>query len=185
MRMLQYLVSVFSLTLLIFTINGCRGWTSTEPPIHLNPNMDIQPKYLPLRESEWFADKRDMRPLEVGVISRGSLEEPFIFDSKTVDMQLLKKGQEKFNIYCSACHDQSGSGKGLVGKRMPVPPASLHLERLLDVPHAYIFDVITNGKSTMPALGSIIPVKDRWAIVAYVRALQMSQDANREWAWKQ
>jgi len=183
----------------LFQVFGCRGWTSSEPPFHVNPNMDLQPKYRPFKESEWFADKRDMRPLVPGVIPRGKLKkDEYFYTGKengelgkhfpsgiTVDEAFIKRGQERFNIYCAPCHDQSGFGGGLVGQRMTIKPASLHQEYLYALPHGHFFDVITNGIRTMPKLDSVVSEKDRWHIVAYIRALQISQDADREWAWKQ
>lgn len=197
MKVLGYTINVACTIALFLQLSSCRGWTSSEPPIDVNPNMDLQPKYKPFRESDWFADKRDMRPLVDGVIARGHLKDDAAFysgiDSEglvkgfpgqtVVNREFVQRGQQRFSIYCAACHDQAGYGGGLVGKRMMVKPASLHLERLLVVPNGYIFNVITNGMATMPALGSVVSVKDRWAIIAYVRALQISQDADLEFEW--
>jgi mono/diheme cytochrome c family protein len=95
-----------------------------------------------------------------------------------VTMQLLKRGQERYNIYCAPCHGQTGDGQGIIVQRGYLPPPSYHQNRLRNVTDGYVFDVITNGVRNMPSYRHQIPVADRWAIVAYQRALQRSQDAN-------
>ena len=92
-------------------------------------------------------------------------------------MQLLKRGQERFNIYCAPCHGQTGDGQGIVVQRGYLPPPSYHQDRLRKMPDGYIFDVITNGVRNMPSYRHQVPVADRWAIVSYLRALQRSQNA--------
>lgn len=92
-------------------------------------------------------------------------------------MQLLQRGQERFNIYCSPCHGKTGDGKGIIVQRGMLPPPSFHEARLLQAPDGHFFDVISNGIRNMPTYRHQIPVSDRWAIVAYLRALQRSQNA--------
>lgn len=183
----------------VFGVLGCRGWTSDKPPVHLNPNMDTQPKYKAYRESDFFKDKRSMRPLEAGVVARGFLKEDDHFyrgkkdgklatafpDQIEVNKGFVKRGQERFGIYCAPCHSESGAGDGLVGKRMVVRPTTFHTDYMHNQPVGHFFDVITNGIRTMSGYRYQISEEDRWAVVAYIRSLQISQDAEGEWQWKQ
>jgi mono/diheme cytochrome c family protein len=163
---------------------------SDMPPIHLNPNMDSQPKYRAYRESKFFSDQSGMRQPVAGTVAIGNLRE----DSKyyagkeangnfvkqmpvPMNMDLLQRGHERFNIYCSPCHSRVGDGKGIVVQRGMLPPPSFHEARLLAVEDGYIFDVITNGIRNMPSYRHQVSVADRWAIVSYLQALQRSQNA--------
>jgi mono/diheme cytochrome c family protein len=173
-------------------IGGCfRGEPKEKPPIHLNPNMFKQPKYKAQSQSEFFTDGATMRQPVPGTIAADSLREDKAYyngrderDSLLakmpvpVTMQLLKRGQERYNIYCAPCHGQTGDGQGIIVQRGYLPPPSYHQDRLRNVTDGYVFDVITNGVRNMPSYRHQIPVADRWAIVAYQRALQRSQDAN-------
>ena len=169
---------------------GCtRHRTSEDPPIHLNPNMDIQPRYNPQAESEFFEDGATMRPLVPGTVARGYLGDDiglvtgrnrageYIENPAVIDMRLLKRGRERYDIFCSPCHSRAGDGKGIMIQRGYLPPPSFYDARLLEVADGYIFEVISNGIRNMPKYRYQIPVEDRWAIVAYVRALQRSQTA--------
>jgi mono/diheme cytochrome c family protein len=91
--------------------------------------------------------------------------------------QLLERGQQRFNIYCTPCHDHLGSGQGMIVRRGFSPPPSLHIERLRQAPPGHFFEVMTNGYGTMPKYSTQISTQDRWAIAAYIRALQLSQHA--------
>lgn len=186
-----YLKSAFALaTVMLVSISCLRGQPSDKPAIHLNPNMDDQNRYDPLEKSKFFADKRVMRTPEEGTVARGELREDDAyyrgkdeageFISKipfTVDIDLMQRGQERYNIYCSPCHSRAGDGKGIVPKRGFLPPPDFHQEKIRDFADGYIYDVISNGVRNMPAYRKQIPVHDRWAIVAYVRALQRTQNA--------
>jgi mono/diheme cytochrome c family protein len=153
-------------------------------------DMHDQPKYIPLRPSRFFADGRSARPLLEGTVARGHLNDdaPFYtgkLNDKPLDAfpvpvtrDLLSRGQDRFNIYCAPCHDRTGSGLGMVVRRGYRRPPSYHTDRLRQVPPGYIFDVITNGFGAMPDYAAQVPVPDRWAIVAYVKALQLSQHAS-------
>lgn len=182
------------LTLLVFMTGllGCyQGQTSKKPPIHVNPNMDDQPKYQAQAESKFFANGQAMqKPIE-GTIAFGHLREDVVYytgkDAKgklvksspvTPTLELLKRGQDRFNIYCAPCHGKIGDGQGMVVKRGMFPPPTYHQERLRVIEDGHIFDVITNGIRNMPSYKSQIPVADRWAIVNYVRALQRSHNAS-------
>jgi mono/diheme cytochrome c family protein len=151
--------------------------------------MYDQPKYKPLAESAFFADRRASRPLPEGTVARGWLRaDQALYQGKqgqnlatTLPMpltrELLKRGQERYNIFCSPCHDRTGSGRGMVVRRGYQPPPSYHIDRLRDAPVGHFFDVMTNGLGAMPDYASQIEVSDRWAIAAYVKALQLSQNA--------
>ncbi|MCB2231555.1 cytochrome c [bacterium] len=176
---------------LALLISGCtRHRPSDKPPIHPNPNMDSQPRYNPQAPSEFFADGKAMRTPVAGTVARGWLEDdPEYYTGMTadgkevrqspvpIDMELLKRGRERYDIYCSPCHSRVGDGKGIMIQRGYIPPPSFHEERLRDTTDGYIFHVITNGIRNMPAYHFQIPVQDRWAIVAYLRALQRSKHA--------
>ena len=151
-------------------ITGCRGWTSQEPPVHPNPNMDTQIKYKPYRESDFFADQRDMRPRVEGTVARGDLD--FKKEPK-ITYKLIKRGQERFNIYCAPCHSKLGDGEGMVGVRLPIKPTSFHSDYMRQQPLQHFVDVIHNGIRTMPSYKAhIINENDDWAIAVYIRALQ-------------
>jgi hypothetical protein len=154
-------------------------------------DMQDQPKYIPLRPTNFFGDGRSERPLIQGTVARGHLDEDTLFytgkgpDGKFVDTfpfpvtkDVILRGQQRFNIYCSPCHDHTGSGDGMVVRRGFRHPPSYHIERLLKVPNGYIFDVVTNGFGAMPSYALQIQPADRWAIISYVRALQQSQLAS-------
>jgi mono/diheme cytochrome c family protein len=151
-------------------------------------DMHDQPKYKPLAASAFFRDGQSARPLIADTVARGHLDEDVeLYTGKTaggklvdvfpisVDADLLKRGQARFEIYCSPCHDRTGSGHGMVVRRGFKAPPSYHIDRLRQVPVGHFFDVMTNGFGAMPDYRSQVPVADRWAIVAYIRALQRSQ----------
>ncbi|MFN7999098.1 MAG: cytochrome c [Bryobacteraceae bacterium] len=152
-------------------------------------DMQDQPKYIPLRPSSFFADSRSARPLVEGTVARGHLDADTAFftgklNDKPVEAfpfpitrEVLQRGQQRFNVYCSPCHSRVGDGNGMIVQRGYKRPPSYHIDRLRQVPVGYIFDVITNGFGAMPDYAAQVPPADRWAIVAYVRALQYSQDA--------
>ncbi len=171
---------------------GCvmRGCTSSQPPIHLNPNMDLQPKYKAQAESEFFYDGASMRAPVPGTIARGELrEDEAFFEGKDAAGQplpkspveatpeVLARGAERFQIYCAPCHDARGDGKGILAARGNVPTTSMHVEKVLTASDGHLFEVITNGLGLMPAYRWPIPPADRWAIVAHVRELQRGRQA--------
>ena len=151
--------------------------------------MYDQPKYKALRQSEFFSDARQVRPIPDGTVARGFVNaDTRIFQGTSggalvtefplnVDAGLLARGRQRFNIFCSPCHDRTGNGGGMVVQRGYRAPPSLHIDRLRNAPVGHFFDVITRGFGAMPDYASQIDVHDRWAIVAYVRALQLSQNA--------
>jgi Cytochrome C oxidase, cbb3-type, subunit III len=152
--------------------------------------MHDQPKYKPLAASAFFGDGRSARPIIEDTVARGHLDiDTEFYAGKTdagkpvelfpmrVTEGVLKRGQERFGIYCSPCHDRTGSGHGIVVQRGFKQPPSFHTDRLRQVPVGYFFDVMTNGFGAMLDYRTQIEPTDRWAIVAYIRALQRSQQA--------
>ncbi len=152
-------------------------------------DMHNQPKYIPLRPSDFFGDRRSERPLVEGTVARGHLNDDNAFytgrgpDGKFTDefpfpvtKSVMERGQNRFNIYCAPCHDRLGNGNGKIVRRGYRHPPSYHIDRLQQVPNGYIYDVITSGFGAMPDYAAQIHPADRWAIVAYVRALQLSSN---------
>src|SRR5919109_4587459 len=151
--------------------------------------MADHPRYKPLARSEFFNDERSARPLVEGTVARGQLESDEHFytgkvNGKLVDRfpfpvtrAVLARGQERFNIFCSPCHDRIGNGQGMIVRRGYRAPPSYHIDRLRQAPVGHFFQVMTNGFGAMPDYAQQISREDRWAIVAYIRALQLSQHA--------
>jgi hypothetical protein len=154
--------------------------------------MHNQPKYRPLRESSFFLDQQASRPLVPGTVAQDEMQEDtLLYTGKVdgsdalmfpfrVDESVMARGQQRFNIYCSPCHGRTGLGDGMVVKRGYRRPPSFADERLRQAPIGHFFDVMTNGFGAMPDYAAQIRVTDRWAITAYVRALQLSAHATPE-----
>lgn len=152
-------------------------------------DMHDQPKYRPLRGSQLFADGRSARPLVEGTVARGTLREDAAFyTGKTADgfvsripvpvtAALLERGQSQFQVFCAPCHGRTGRGDGMIVQRGFKAPSSYHVDRLRQMPVGYFYDVITNGFGAMADYAAQVAPKDRWAIAAYVRTLQLSQYA--------
>jgi mono/diheme cytochrome c family protein len=152
-------------------------------------DMHNQPKYRPLRASAFFANGSSARPLVEGTIARGTLQtDTAFFTGKNgalfvselpfpVTQAELDRGQERYNIYCTPCHDSTGSGNGMVVQRGYPKPPSYHIDRLRQIEIGYFFDVMTNGFGRMPDYRAQITPRDRWYIAAYIRALQLSEHA--------
>lgn len=152
-------------------------------------DMHDQPKYTPLRQSDFFADGRAARPLVEGTVARGLLNEDEQLNTGKVNGQLaadfpfpvtaevLARGRERFDIFCSPCHDRTGGGNGMVVRRGYRQPPTFHQDRLRQAPPGHFVDVMTNGFGAMPDYRSQVPPRDRWAIAAYIRALQLSANA--------
>jgi mono/diheme cytochrome c family protein len=175
---------------------GCRGNPSEDPPVHWQRQMFTQDKGKAQRENTFFNDGRSMRPLVEGTIPTHAPLEPGVYETGkdesgnyaakwpsevSVNADLMARGQDRYNIYCSPCHDKTGSGNGIVVQRANKvgrwQPTSYFDERIMTMPVGQLFETITNGVRTMPGYAYQVPVSDRWAIVAYVRALQKSQRA--------
>jgi len=151
--------------------------------------MHDQPRYEPLESSEFFSDGMSSRPAPEGVVARGDLGENTYFYTAEQDGELgttlpleltrvlLERGQERYNIYCSPCHDRVGAGRGMIVRRGFRHPPSFHSPHLREAPLGHFFDVMSNGFGAMMDYAAQIPPRDRWAIAAYIRALQLSQHA--------
>jgi hypothetical protein len=163
--------------LALFALAGCRQ------------DMHDQPKFKPLAMSDFFSDLRSARDPVEGTVARGQLHEDTYFYTGMVGQNpgdympfpvtndVLARGQQRFNIYCSPCHSRVGDGNGVIAQRGYRKPPSYHTERLRKAPLGYFFDVMTHGFGAMPDYASQVPPRDRWCIVAYIRALQLSQGA--------
>ena len=176
---------------LVLMVTGCyRGRPSDDPPVHLNPGMDVQEKYKAQGSSEFFEDGSAMRLPVDGTVAQGELRaDDIYYRGKNPDGSLVKKnplpitrdlldrGRQRYNIYCAPCHDLTGSGQGIVIKRGFLPPPTFHQPRLRELEDGHLYDVISNGIRNMPTYRHQISVTDRWAIIVYLRALQRSQDA--------
>jgi mono/diheme cytochrome c family protein len=170
-------LSSMALMLLLLALGGCRQ------------KMSNQPRYDPLEPSTFFADGMSARPRIAGTVARGDLSNNPFFDSgklngqeadgfpMPVTIDVINRGQERFNIYCSECHGRVGDGNGMIPSRGYRRPPSFHTLTLRNARTGHFFDVMTNGFGAMPPYGTMIPPADRWAIVAYIRALQLSQSA--------
>lgn len=178
----------------IVPLVGCyQGRPSDDPPIHFNPSMDIQPKYKAQSSSDFFADGSTMRLPVEGTVAREELLASPEFSAGVdergdtvsnlpvpLTMELMRRGQQRYNIYCSPCHGQVGDGKGIIVQRGMLPPPSFHDPRIRAMKNGHYFDVISSGIRNMPSYRYQVDVADRWAIVAYMRALQRSRNAAAE-----
>ena len=170
-------VRALAVVLVSLALAGCRQ------------DMHDAPRYEPLEASTFFANGQASRALVANTVPRGLLREDTHLNEGRVDGQLattfpmavtpavMQRGQERFNVFCSPCHGRTGSGNGMVVQRGFRAPPSYHEERLRNAPVGYFFDVMTNGFGAMQDYASQVPVADRWAIAAYIRALQLSQRA--------
>ena len=154
-------------------------------------DMQDQPKYRPQRPSDFFADGRSERQPVEGTIARGALDEDSAFyEGKdaagkdievfpiAVDKGVILRGQQRYDIYCAPCHGRIGNGLGMIVRRGFKQPPSYHIDRLREAPVGHFYDVISNGYGAMLNYAAQVQPRDRWAIVAYIRALQYSQNAN-------
>ena len=151
--------------------------------------MHDTPRYEPLEASTFFADGRSSRQPVANTVARGQLhEDSHLYEGKIngqladafpmpVTADMMARGQERFNVFCSPCHGRTGQGNGMVVQRGFRAPPSYHEDRLRNAPVGYFFDVMTHGFGAMQDYAAQVPVADRWAIAAYIRALQYSQNA--------
>ena len=178
-------------------IAKARTTTSERPRVNLVPDMDDQPKLKAQKANPMFADGRAMRPPVAGAVARGELRDDTALHAGrdaagawvdaipvSVTAQLMRRGRERYDVFCAPCHGLAGYGDGIVAKRADrlqegtwTPPSSLHTELVRSRPDGQLYNTVANGVRNMPSYGAQIPVADRWAIVAYVRALQRSQNA--------
>ena len=146
--------------------------------------MALQPKDRPLSPSDFFTDGRSARPLVENTVARGSVADDALMVPKEsnafplpVNQELLERGEGRYKIFCTPCHGIQGDGNGMIVMRGMKRPPTYHQDRLRQAPNGYIYDVITNGFGQMYNYAAQVPPRDRWAIVAYVRALQLSRNA--------
>jgi hypothetical protein len=150
----------------------------------LRQDMADQPKNRPLSRSEVFSDGRSARPLIENTVARGTLDNDVYNVSKDyagfplpVDEKLLKRGEDRYIVFCTPCHGLQGDGNGMAAVRGMKHPPSYHIDRLRQAPNGYFYDVVTNGFGVMYSYSDRIAPRDRWAIIAYLRALQLSRNA--------
>lgn len=178
-----------------FALISCRGQISEEEPVHPNMNMDQQDRFEGQEENNFFSDNSSMRQPVEGTISRGNLrEDDALYEGQNEDSSFIEeipvdvtksflyRGQEQYNTYCSVCHGKTGGGNGVImeGEYGYTPAPDFHQSRIRDLADGEIYSAIANGIRTMPSYAHQIKVEDRWAIVAYIRALQRSQNASEE-----
>jgi mono/diheme cytochrome c family protein len=178
-------------------VGKARATKSPRPPVHFVPDMDDQPRYETQEQNLLFADTRAMRPPPEGTVAVGELEEDTAFHTGKVgegwiegypieiDGERMARGQERFDVYCAPCHGQDGGGNGIVNVRATrleegtwAPPTDLRSELVRGRAEGHLFNTVTHGIRNMPAYGKQIPIEDRWAIVAYMRALQRARGAS-------
>jgi len=169
---------------LLLTVSAAACLFSGAGCDHLRQDMATQPKNKPLSPSAFFPDGRSERPLVENTVARGSIANDELFVPKDsnkfplpVNLELLERGQERYKIFCAPCHGLQGDGNGMVAMRGMKHPPSYHQDRLRQAPNGYFYDVIANGFGQMLDYSAQIPPRDRWAIIAYIRALQLSRNA--------
>jgi cytochrome c553 len=152
-------------------------------------DMQDEPKFFPQRSTTFYPDGRSVRPQVEGTVARGQLHEDTYFYTGMVagkegdlmpfpvTMEVLQRGQERFNVYCSACHSRVGNGEGMIVDRGYKPAGNFHDTRLMAAPLGHFFNVMSNGYGAMPDYAAQLTPADRWAVAAYIRALQLSQAA--------
>ncbi len=195
------LLTLLLLGVIVASVAGFRGGLSRRPPIEIFPDMDRQPKLRPQAPNNFFADRTSSRLPVTGTVPQTQPalvagREVYPFEDipyntgrvtgttnfvetlpVPVTVQLLARGQERYTIHCAQCHGAAGDGKGITAKYQMVGMANFHDKRLVAMPDGEIFNTITHGSKTliMSAYGPNVDVSDRWAIIAYVRALQRSR----------
>jgi len=192
-----YFATAF-LVVLTISIAGFRGRLSTRPPVEVFPDMDRQPKYKPEARSPFFADGRADRPLPPGVVARGRSIAPdpdflraadFLYRGKmaggafargfppelAIDARFMERGRERYATYCAPCHGAVGDGQGITRGYGMATTATYHDDRIRNMPEGEIFNTITNGKNTMSSYADKLSPEDRWAVIAYVRALERAR----------
>jgi mono/diheme cytochrome c family protein len=178
-----------------------RASFTEKPRVHLVQDMDNQPRHFAQAPNPLFADGRAMRLPVEGTVARGELRAEALYErgrdeeawlrglpeGMELSEELLRRGQQRYNVFCTPCHGMTGEGDGMVARRADrlqegtwVPPSSLHTDLVRGRPEGHLFNTITHGIRSMPGYGPQIPVEDRWAVVAYLRALQLSQNARPE-----
>jgi len=171
-RVILHFLSALSATACLAFLAGCRQ------------DMADQPKARPLAPSTFFGDGRSERPLIENTVARGSIADDELFVPKEsnafplpISLELLQRGEDRYKIFCAPCHGLQGDGNGMIAMRGMKHPPTYHQDRLQQVPNGYLYDVVTNGFGAMLGYSAQIPPRDRWAVIAYLRALQLSRNA--------
>ena len=206
--MRYFLITLLFVVVAVLSIFGLRGRKSTQPPVWVFPDMDIQAKYKPQGENSFFADGRNDRPAPAGAVMRGQTadihnvfsddfrypvaENPSLYSGKDavgewyrgfpleVTNELMNIGQEKYTIFCAVCHGASGNGNGITSKYGITATPTYHDDRLRNMTEGEIYNTIVHGKGLMKGYGYKLSVDERWAIIAYMRALQLANNASVE-----
>lgn len=192
----------------VIALLGFRGEKFSEPPIYVFPDMDVQARYMPQGKNDFFPDGRNDRPVPANTVQRGyGWDVKEVFDSSysydvadnprfhtakeangdwvtgfplEVTHDLMRMGGEKYDIFCLVCHGKNGDGNGITKQYGMVATPSYHDDRLRSMPEGQLFDVIQNGKGLMGSYGAQLNAEERWAVIAYVRALQTANNASVE-----
>jgi len=190
--MRHFILGLLFLTVTVIGIAGFRGSLSRQPPFEIFPDMDRQPKLRPQARDRFFADQFSSRLPVTGTVARSAPYQDTAANTGRVagttnhvatipvrvTTELLRRGQEQFTVYCSLCHGATGEGTGITAKLGMITIADLHdstIRKVVQMPDGQLFDTITNGRNLMNGYGADLPILDRWAVVAYVRALQRSR----------
>ncbi len=187
---MRYFLAIYVLVIVgAVSILGVRGSFSTKPPLEVFPDMDRQNKLRPQAANGFFASGRTSQPYVAGTIARGAPYQDLPVNTGrisgttnfvstipvVINESLLERGRQRYDINCSPCHGANGDGKGITTKYGMVAVANFHDSRIVKMSAGEIFDTITNGKNLMGSYGANIDISDRWAIIAYLRALQRSR----------
>ena len=195
----QTFIAFCAVVLALPAVSACRGWESDSPPVHLNWNMDTQEKGKAYRKSDLFADGRAMRTPPEGTVAQGFLKPDSVRSYGMVEAAdgkmkvanefpgdiaggeaFVARGRDRYGIYCSPCHSSVGDGKGVTSKYGMTATASLHDPRIVRMADGEIFHTISVGKNTMMGYADKLEPADRWAVIAYVRALQRARLATKD-----
>ena len=167
------------------------GTLSLVAALGCRQDMHDQPKFYPQRGTDFYGDGRSVRPQVANTVARSQMRENAYFytgfaDGKEGDglpfpvtLQVMQRGQERYNVYCTPCHSRVGNGAGMIVQRGYAPAGNFHTARLVAAPLGHFFNVISNGYGAMPDYSAQLTPADRWAVVAYIRALQLSQKATQ------
>lgn len=192
--MRYFLLGFVLLCAMVVSVLGFRGSLSRKPPLEVFPDMDRQPKLRPQAPNNFFADGRSSRPYVAGTIARGSAFEDTPVNTGRVTgatnfvevnpvpitETLMARGRERFAISCQPCHGAQADGNGITKKLGMAVVANLHDKRIVSLPDGEIFSVISNGRNLMGGYGSVVTIEDRWAIIAYLRALQLARLGSKD-----
>ncbi|MBM3822103.1 MAG: cytochrome c [Verrucomicrobia bacterium] len=187
--MRYFLAGLILLAAAVVGVAGFRGGLSRRPPIEVFPDMDRQPKLRPQTDASFFGDGLSSRLHVSGTVARGAPYEDLPVNTGMVtgttnfvasipvevNAGMMARGRERYDIYCAPCHGVAGDGKGITTKYGMAIIANLHDKRIAEMSDGELFSIITHGKNNMGSYAATVPIPDRWAIIAYTRALQRSR----------